>query len=113
MPGNYWEGMPSAQEVARLDKIHPGLGERAFKVIEREQRHQHFCRLLGLWSSLGFAVVSLVTSILLIVNGHVAGGIGTAGAWGLGSAGVFATSRIPSGKERGEVTTGSSPSTSQ
>ena len=94
----YWVGLPSADELADLEKIKPGLGERAFVMVERQQRHEHILRWLGLATSFFLAAASLLGSLYFLSHGNTAGGVGLSASSAAGIVTTYMSRQFGSGK---------------
>ncbi|WP_443057149.1 DUF2335 domain-containing protein [Streptomyces sp. NBC_00669] len=94
---SYWTGFPDAQEIRELNAEMPGLGERAFAMVERQQRHEHHARWAGIFLSAITSIGTLAGASYFIAHGHETGGSALAGSGALGVAATYA-SRLRSGR---------------
>jgi hypothetical protein len=82
-----YDNLVNAAELARLEKVVPGAGDRILTMIEtdmkwiadrvvKEDARQHNTRLLCIWLTVGVIVLITAASVLVILAGHdIAGSI--------------------------------------
>jgi hypothetical protein len=96
----YWAGLPSAQELRQLDEIAPGLGMRAFAIVEREQRQTHRAQWAGIIVSSLVAFGSLGGSLYFLSQGDTTGGGSLAISSAAGIVTTYLSRLIPSRMEQ-------------
>ncbi|MET7981695.1 MULTISPECIES: DUF2335 domain-containing protein [unclassified Streptomyces] len=74
MPEPDWTTLPPAAEIEKWNSLHPGLGVRAFSMVERQQRHEHRVRWVSIISSTLMAGGSLIAAVYFMAQGNTAGG---------------------------------------